>query len=280
MVVMLRPERLHRLFDQPFVRRNLLRGRGQLRGRVADDVERHLGAELDPAIVRPGDQGGIDEDFIARHRIVDLAAGLPARPERRGDFPARRHDHRCLDRNLRDVIAGRIHRQRQPLDARHVGGHHRPALVGRSRRQELEFDVDRGNALRHIDVESVDLDRIALPLERLPVGADLEARDLADFVARAVTAGDPFGIEQDEVAGPGHRHALADSENAARDVGRIDRQLNGARKGNIARRRYRILLCIGFRLAVEWRHELRRGGTRQAGGKNKASANLRIGGTP
>ena len=43
MVVMLRAERLHRLFDQPLVRGDLLGLRGELCLIVGDDVERDVG---------------------------------------------------------------------------------------------------------------------------------------------------------------------------------------------------------------------------------------------
>ena len=53
-----------------------------------------------------------------------------------------------------------------------------------------------------------------------------------------MTARNPLGVEHDEIAAARDRHGLMDLEDAARDVGRIDGDLEGSRIGNIARRRY------------------------------------------
>ena len=53
----------------------------------------------------------------------------------------------------------------------------------------------------------------------------------------------PFGIEQDEIAGCGNRHTLMDLEDSARYVGRIDRQLDRAWKRNVPRRRDGVDFC-------------------------------------
>ena len=128
-----------------------------------------------------------------------------------------------------------------------------------------------------VDVEGVDVERIAHPLELLAVRGDLDAGDILDVVARAVSARHPLRIKQDEIAGAGDGHALVDPEDAARDVGRVDRQLDRAGIGNVARRRDRVDLGDRLRLAVLRRDDLRGGGAGQAGRKNQdASATWRI----
>ena len=104
------------------------------------------------------------------------------------------------------------------------------ALVLGRRRNILEFDFDRGNALRNRDMEGEDVERVAHPLERLAVGGHPDTRDILDVAARAVAAGDPLWVKQNEIAGARHRHAFVDTENSTRDVAGVDRQLH--RPGN------------------------------------------------
>ena len=93
--------------------------------------------------MRAGDERRIHQDLVAGDRIVDAVAGLAARAERSRDLPARRDDHRRLNRDLPDVIAGRVQEFDNPLDARHVRRGHDAALIVGGRRQILEVDVDR-----------------------------------------------------------------------------------------------------------------------------------------
>src|SRR5437763_5449888 len=80
----------------------------------------------------------------------------------------------------------------------------------------------------------------------------------------------PFGIEQDEIAGCGNRHTLTDLEDSARYVGRIDRQLDRAWKRNVPRRRDGVDFCRRVGPAVERRRQLRASRAGEAGGKDKS----------
>jgi len=78
-------------------------------------------------------------------------------------------------------------------------------------------------------------------------------------------AGQPLGIEQDEIAWTRHGHMLMHVEDAASDIARIDGQLDCARKSDVARRRDRVYLRTGRRPAIERRDNLRMSGAAEAG---------------
>ena len=117
----------------------------------------------------------------------------------------------------------------------------------------MEFDIDGGHALRDRNVEGIDIQRVALPLECLAVGAEPYAGCVLDVAARTVAARDPLRIQHDEIALVCDGDLLMDVEDAARYVGCVHRQLDGARKGEVLCNRDTDRLRISLGLAVERR---------------------------
>ena len=150
----------------------------------------------------------------------------------------------------------------------------------RRRGNVLELDVDRGNALRNRDMECKYVERVAHPLERLAVGGHPNARDILDVAARAVAAGNPLGIKQNEIAGRRHGHAFTDAENATRDVGGVDRQLDCSWERNVTRRRHPGRFRISLGLAVERRDICAAAAPARHEERIKASAARRIDASP
>src|SRR3546814_2713420 len=74
--------------------------------------------------------------------------------------------------------------------------HHHAAFAGALRRQVLERDFDAAGALGYVDVERVDVQRVALPWQGLAVGGHLQAGQLVDRAARRVVARQPLRIQQ------------------------------------------------------------------------------------
>ena len=87
MVVMLGSEQLHGLVDQRLVRGELLGLDGQLFFVVADGIDRDIGRELDPAIMRAGDQRRVHQDLVARDRIIRACRRVRRWTERSPDLP-------------------------------------------------------------------------------------------------------------------------------------------------------------------------------------------------
>ena len=78
LVVMLRPEQLQRLVDEPLVRVDL-RGRGgEVGGLVGDHVEPHVRAQLLRTIIAPGEHGRVEQRLVGG-ALVAIHAVLDAR---------------------------------------------------------------------------------------------------------------------------------------------------------------------------------------------------------
>jgi hypothetical protein len=126
------------------------------------------------------------------------------------------------------------------LDVEHVRGHHDPALIAFGRGQMLELHVHRADALRHVDVESVNIAWIARPGNRASGGADAQPCDRGDRPARRMIAGQPLRVEQGQPAGAAHRDRLLDPKDRPRGVARIDVDRQRAGIGDVLRLRQRL----------------------------------------
>ena len=71
--------------------------------------------------------------------------------------------------------------------------------------------------------------------KQLAAGANLDSRQQVDRAARRVLAGKPLGIQQRQRPRLRDRNALADAEDAARHVARIDVERDDARIRHVAR---------------------------------------------
>ncbi len=148
-------------------------------------------------------------------------------------LPAGRQLHAGDRRNAADIVAGRIEGGEGPLQVQHFRRHDDAADVFGHRRQVLEVDADFGNALRHLDVESIDLDRVARPGQGLTRRVlEDESGHLDDLTVGFVVTRQPFRRQQYGVAG-GHRNGFVDTEKAMRNVGGVDRDLQRAVIGNV-----------------------------------------------
>ena len=224
MVVMLRSEGLDRLIDQLLVRVDLRRRGDQLARIVGEDVERHLVAQRDHPAVAPGEHRRIDQ-----HLVIGLfvGPGVAARAgrlatQRARRRPARRPSHVHPHRDATREPSGRIEADRIRLEADHRRGDGDAALILLGRGEELEFHIKLRRALRNVDMESEDIDRIARPWHRLAARADHQTGDLLDLGARRMRAGEPFREKQREGAGLGDGNGLLHAQDAAHRVGRID----------------------------------------------------------
>jgi hypothetical protein len=113
---------------------------------------------------------------------------------------------------------------------------------------ELQADVERLRARRHVDMIGEHVDRIARPVDLLAVAHDVQVDDLVELAARRMRAGQPFREEQDHMARLGDREGLLGREDAALRVGRVDVERHRARIGNVARIRDGV--HIGHRLRL------------------------------
>ncbi len=83
-------------------------------------------------------------------------------------------------------------------------------------------------------MEGVDLDRVAHPIGGLAVDAGGKAGHLDDLAVRLVVARQPLRRQQDQVAGLVDRDGFMDADDAARRVGGIDIDMDGAgREGHV-----------------------------------------------
>ena len=239
-IEMARAEQAIGLAHQIAVSADLLGASFELIGPVGEDIEDKRRApariEIDAADIAPCEQGRIDQGFqIGFGEARNLALGFGA-VERGGERPIRGQKHARRDANARDIIARRIENDRVPLQVQHLPRGDNAALIGCGGREELKAQFECSRARRRIDVKGVDIHRVAPPSQQLAVGADFQPRKHIDRPARPVIAGQPFGIEQGDRAGPGNRHGFAHAENAAGYVGRVHLKRDDSRIGAIARR--------------------------------------------
>ena len=120
----------------------------------------------------------------------------------------------------------------------------------------VEIDVDGLHALGHVHVESIDIKRVANPLQLAASRGEADARRVLDVVTRAVATGNPLRVQQDEIARLRDRDRLMNAKDRAGHVGGVNGQLHRAGDGDVARRRYRVRLVGWNRLAVRRRHQL------------------------
>ncbi len=232
------------------VARDMVGAGGEIFLLVGDDVERHAVAERPGAEISAREHRAVDQIFVAGDAEAVAAARHLEPVERGGAGPAVGQDDLGLHGDLAGEPASGIEAHLFPLDVHHRRGDDDAAFGGARRRQEVEGDVDALHPLRHLDVEGVDVGRLARPDERLAARAGAEPRDLGDRPARGVLAGQPFGIEEGEFTRPGHRDRLADAEDAAGKIGRIDAQQHRARKRPVGGERDGERLHHGLRAAV------------------------------
>ena len=163
------------------------------------------------------------------HRSEPGQIAVPARGvQRHAIAPSDGQPHAGLDHDLSRIMAGRVEHHRGPLQVQHLGRHHHAPLVGGGRRQELERNLQFADALRHVDVEGIDLNGITHPGDDLAVRPDHQTAQLLDRPARGVVAGNPLGVEQGHLAGLRHRQGLFDTEDAPRGVSRVHLQADHA----------------------------------------------------
>ena len=92
---------------------------------------------------------------------------------------------------------------------------------------------------RHVDMEGVDVARIAPPLDRPAAGADPDAGERRDRPARPVIAGQPLRVKQGQRPAAGDGDRLDDAVDAAAGVACVDLEPQRAGIGDVARHRHR-----------------------------------------
>ena len=238
---MLRAEQLQRLLDHRLVDGDL-RGLGfeELRGiRDHAQAHRHLAAgrgEVDVLRMATGVDRRVDQD-VERHVLVIhrvAAATLLVQRGERG--PAGRIGDARIEHDLACVVPGRVQHGGEELQVEHARGHHHAALAAAGRGQEVEFRGDLGHALRHVEVEGMHVQRVALPLQFAVARLEREPGDLVDRAARRMPTRHPRRIQQGQRPRL-HRDGLPDLEDALVEVGGIDVEPDRARRiGHVARR--------------------------------------------
>jgi hypothetical protein len=206
-------------------------------GPVGKDVELDVVSQVPLPEMGSGEDRGIDQGLVVGfgpgHTVAD-----PAPPvERAGVGPAGGKGDCGLDADPAHIVPGRIEAHRLPLEVEHFLGHHDPALGRLQRRGEHEPRGDGHGAVGHLDVKGGDLDRIALPAQRLAVGGEDDACHLGDLRSRCVVARAPLRVEQGELAHPrNHGDRLGHPKGAAPGIGGVDVELHDpARVGGIDR---------------------------------------------
>ncbi len=270
-VEVLRAEQRRRLADEPGVLGDLFVGGGEQVGAVGDDVERHRPArrvERHAPQVAPGEDRRIDERLERHDAVADLArrgAGDGAQCRRRSP-PVGEADG-CLKRNVAGEEARRVERHLIEFEVEHRRGDDDPTLIRCGRRDELEVEVDCRRPGGHVEVEGVDVDRIARPFDPLAAGVDDEAGELVDRPARRMLARQPLRIEQGQRPRPRDGDRLVDGEDAPLKIGRVDVKRDRARVWPVDRRDRR--RRVGHRLRQRWRR-LGGGGGRDEQGEREA----------
>lgn len=245
-----RPEQRDGFGHQRCVASDMVGAGVEIFGFVGDDVQRDILAEIPFAEMAPGEHRAVDQHLvIGRGEAVAVATDFQP-VERRGAGPPVGQGHLQLHGDLPREITGGIKADLFPLQVHHRRGDDHAAFAGARRRQEIEGDVDALDPGGHIDVERIDIGRLARPRQRLAARARLEPRHFGDRAARGVLAGQPFGIEQGQLAGLGDRDRLAHAKDAARDVGGIDAKLHRARIGFVGGQRDDVRLDDRLRAAV------------------------------
>ncbi len=216
---------------------NLLVRGVQAVGLVGDDVGPHgraaAGIEVDLAIVDAGEDGTVDQDFqIDRLEGLDVAV-LFQRLQRRAELPAGREFDGGLDHDVSRPVTGRIEQHLLPLKVQHLRRHCDAALGAGGRRKVLQLHLKRGRAGGNHDVVGEGAKGVAHPFHPLAAGGDLDSRKLGDRADRAMVAGQPFREIQHHRPGLGDGNGLGHGEDALRQVGGVDIQLDHAGIGHV-----------------------------------------------
>ena len=243
-VVVVRVEQLVRLGDEVAVHLHLLRRHHEILRCIREHIEvhRHLGARVeihpleilarvDRRIDQRVERGRLECDGIARLRWPALINTF----ERGAELPAGRERDAGLDPDLARVVPGRIQRHRVPFQRQHLVGHLDEGGLA-APRQELEIHGDFRHTLRHVHAERVHVVLVALPLQRLAAGGDLQTREHVDRAVGRVIARDPFRIQQRQFARL-HRNRFVHPEDALARVAGVDVDPDGARIRRVLRRR-------------------------------------------
>jgi hypothetical protein len=227
------------LLDQAAVDGDLLGRGGEVAGIVGEDVERDIVAEILAPVITPREHRRIDQSLIRNGAVagpIVLPAGDFERGRRR---PAGRVADVGLDHDVAGEMAGRVERHLLPLQVEEIGRHRDPALAAVGRRQMEEFDPQLMDAGGDVDVEGVDITRVADPGDIAGAGRDADSGERVDRTARPVIAGQPLRKEEGERPRPRDRNGLDHPIDAAPRVAGVDVEPQGAGIGNVARRRRR-----------------------------------------
>ena len=168
---------------------------GEILRLVREEVQVHrraVGRRVERVVLDvAADVGRRVDQPLKRHRIeVDAVAAARCNRQRRRVTPAVGHDEAGFDVGLRVVDVTLIENVAVP-----VADHDVPRCEGsRAVEQHGEVCVDRGNALRHVDVIGIEIDLIAVPFDRFAVGADAQFRNVAERAVCGVFARYPFRI--------------------------------------------------------------------------------------
>ena len=86
-------------------------------------------------------------------------------------------------------VTSRVQQDLVPLNAQQLPRDRGAALRAAYGRQLLEVQLQLGDAWRHLDVEGIRVEGVALPVQQLPVGVDLQARQGGGIPIRPMCAG-------------------------------------------------------------------------------------------
>ena len=98
-------------------------------------------------------------------------------------------------------MAGWIQHDLVPLHVDQGSRHDHAALIAVLRRGHLKLDGQLRDALGHVQLKGIDIQRITLPGQRLAIGAYHQTRQLIDGAARRMVARQPLRIQQSQRTG-------------------------------------------------------------------------------
>ena len=150
-----------------------------------------------------------------RHRV---GAGTD-RSERGADAPGGRNDERRLNGDVADRSAGRVEQQFLPFEDGQL-------LANPLGDNAIQVGMNRGNAIRHNEVELVEVHVVPTPLDWLAVGGENHAGNLLHWASWPVVAGNPSWRSQGERPCC-HRKIDLSVIELSRRVGQVRCYLNG-----------------------------------------------------
>ena len=156
-------------------------------------------------------------------QVAVAAGGL----QRRAELPALRQAQAGFDADIACVMARGIQQQTRPLHRHQFGGHGHASLVAGRGREPLEFNVEHGDATRHLYFKRIHVQRIAAPRHALAIGRHHQPTHLVDGSGGCMVARNPLWVPQ--LQRPRlHGNALAHLVEAERQVGDIHGKLQYA----------------------------------------------------